>query len=398
MVNAARPVPQARPRNDGARAARERPHERQREPAALPDTLTVTVQGNQAPVLDLLMNRTGHPTQIVSFYANAIDPDGDMITYSLVTAPANASIDPNTGHFTWAPAWNQLGAQTVTIRAADPGGLSSQQSCTITVANQAPSIDPLPNRNANPGHAVTFYANATDPDGDPVTYSLIGQTYGASINMGTGQFTWVPPAQLGMFTFTVQAADPGGLTAQASFNITVSDDGPALDALPNRTAHPGQLLSFYANASDPDGDLITYNLVTPPSGATINPGSGLFTWTPGWNQIGSFTITIRASDPAQVNTQGSCTVTVSDPGPSLDPLPDRQAAVGRQLAFYVNASEPNCAMLTFSITNQPGGATIDANTGHFTWTPMQAGAFSFTVRVADPAGLAASGSFNVTAQ
>ena len=52
--------------------------------------------------------------------------------------------------------------------------------------------------------------------GDTLTYSLVGDTYGAAIDPTTGQFSWTPTAA-GTYAFTVQVADSFGLTAN---NVT----------------------------------------------------------------------------------------------------------------------------------------------------------------------------------
>jgi hypothetical protein len=351
---------------------------------------------NQAPVLDSLQSRTAHPGRQLAFYANALDSDGDAVTYSLVNPPNGVAINAGSGRVTWTPGWNQTGAQTITVQAADAGGLTDQKACTVTVANQAPALDPLPDCSAQAGHPLTLHANATDPDGDPITYSLVNPPNGATINAATGLFTWTPsPNQLGASTVTIQAADPGGLTAQVSFSVTVSDPGPAMNALANRAAHPGILVSFFVNASDPDGDALTYTLINPPAGAAID-AQGHFTWTPGWNQLGATTITVRVADPANLTAQGSCTVTVANQAPSLDPLPNRQATVGRQLAFFVNGTDPDGDPLTYSLASPPAGAAIDPQSGRFTFTPTAAGNYPITVQVTDPGGLSATGNFTVT--
>jgi hypothetical protein len=65
------------------------------------------------------------------------------------------------------------------------------------------------------------------------------------------------------------------------------------------TVNEGVTLSFTISASDPDvpANTLTYSLVSPPSGASINPTTGLFTWTPSEAQGPSTNaISVRVTD------------------------------------------------------------------------------------------------------
>ena len=55
-------------------------------------------------------------------------------------------------------------------------------------------------------------------------------------------------------------------------------------------------------ATDPDGDDLTYSLLgTPPAGTTINENTGLITWTP--TAAGSSEVTVKVSDGELTDTQ-----------------------------------------------------------------------------------------------
>ena len=72
---------------------------------------------------------------------------------------------------------------------------------------------------------------------------------------------------------------------------------PVISAIPNQTVYEGVPLAVQALASDPDGDSITFSLSGDPSGAAINPNTGLFTWTPDpYSSTGTYSITVVATD------------------------------------------------------------------------------------------------------
>ncbi|HEX3152009.1 MAG TPA: Ig-like domain repeat protein [Gemmataceae bacterium] len=103
--------------------------------------ITVMVsEVNTAPTLSAVpATVTTVPGSPVTFTASASDSDllnglPNALTYSLVGAPANASIDPDTGAFAWTPnESNPLGVYTFKVRVADDGVPSLHDSKTITV-------------------------------------------------------------------------------------------------------------------------------------------------------------------------------------------------------------------------------------------------------------------------
>jgi hypothetical protein len=74
--------------------------------------------------------------------------------------------------------------------------------------------------------------------------------------------------------------------------------------------------------------------------------------------------------------------------PVLAPIGNKSANPGRALTFTASATDPDGppSALTFSLAGAPAGASINAATGAFTWTPTPDDAgrqFTFTVRVTD---------------
>jgi hypothetical protein len=349
------------------------------------------------PTLNALSNQSGHPSMLVSFIATATDPDLDALTFSLVSPPWGATITAN-GQFSWTPTWSQLGAWTITVTVTDSAGLSDTKSCTVSVVNNPPVLGALSNQTGHPGFLISFTAVGHDPDGDPLTYTLVGSPPAGATIGANGQFSWTPTwGQLGAWTITVAATDPGGLSDTKSCTITVANHPPVLAALSNLNGHPGVPMSFTAHATDPDGDPLTYTLVgSPPAGATIS-ANGQFSWTPTWGQLGSWTITVAATDPGGLSDTKSCTITVGNQPPVVTPIMNQQVQHGNLLALTVTATDPDGDPVTFSLVNPPPGATIDAG-GHFRWTPTagQVGAWTVTVQATDPGGLSGVRSFTVT--
>jgi len=63
---------------------------------------------------------------------------------------------------------------------------------------------------------------------------------------------------------------------------------PVLSAIGNRTVYEGQTLTFVISASDPNSDPLTYSAQNLPSGATFDPATHSFSWTPSYSQANSY--------------------------------------------------------------------------------------------------------------
>src|SRR5262249_4245568 len=139
-----------------------------------------------------------------------------------------------------------------------------------------------------------------------------------------GVLTWTPAEDQGpaSFSVTVRVTDNGtpALSDSKSFNITVLEvnSPPVLGAIGDQTVDEGSLLTFTATATDPDlaTNALTFSLdAGAPTGASIDPATGVFTWTPSEAQgPATYAVTIRVTDNGSpvLDDSESFTITVSE--------------------------------------------------------------------------------------
>lgn len=83
-------------------------------------TISITVNPNRAPVLGPIGNRTYSTNTPIVIQLSATDPDGpqpDILTYSVVGAPADSNFDPATGRFEWGSGKGT--SSTITFSVTD---------------------------------------------------------------------------------------------------------------------------------------------------------------------------------------------------------------------------------------------------------------------------------------
>ena len=74
-------------------------------------------------------------------------------------------------------------------------------------------------------------------------------------------------------------------------------------------------LTFTVEATDPDGDALTYSASGLPAGASFDPATREFSWTPDYTQAGEYTVTFTASDGTKsynLSASKDVTITVRD--------------------------------------------------------------------------------------
>jgi FtsP/CotA-like multicopper oxidase with cupredoxin domain len=146
---------------------------------------------------------------------NDDDADGDALSASLVSGPANGTLNLNAnGGFTYTPAGTFTGTVSFQYRAYDGALYSDPVTVQITVAvNQAPvAVYDIVTVKRNVSSVINMLANDYDPDGeiDPTTVIITtGSTRGAGIVVNAdGTVTYTPRRNFtGTDTFRYRVRD-----------------------------------------------------------------------------------------------------------------------------------------------------------------------------------------------
>ena len=181
------------------------------------------------------------------------------------------------------------------------------------------------------------------------------------------------------------------LYVKGNLYITTEFNSPPVWTTPigNKTISENQLLSFPISASDPDGNNLTYSYSNLPPGASFDATSHTFSWTPNYDQAGSYNVTFTVADDGSPPMSISETITIAvgnaNRPPKLTPILDRSAKEDTPLMFMISASDPDGDSLSYSAGNLPPGAIFDKDTQTFSWTPdyTQNGDYKVTFTVTD---------------
>ena len=176
----------------------------------------------QGITLEPLENLSVSTGEIVQFTVTGTDARGEPLRYHASPLPLGAQMNEEAGTFRWKPVANQSGTHWITLSATN-GRSTAEELITISVIhrNRPPVLSPVGDLTVLAGQRVELVVNGSDPDGEPLTYSL-GTLYpGATFDNRTGVLVWQVPEDLyGTGMLAVTAWD-GWDTAQEVITITI---------------------------------------------------------------------------------------------------------------------------------------------------------------------------------
>jgi uncharacterized repeat protein (TIGR03803 family) len=150
---------------------------------SLPAFVKITVAAvADTPVLAAIGNKSIKKDSTLTFKATATDGDaGQVITYSLISAPAGAAIVASTGAYTWKPT--ATGTFTFKVRATDNGAPALYDEETITVTVTATLAAKTMNSQDEVVASVTKVAVYPNPVHDKAYVSLSSKAEAATIQI-----------------------------------------------------------------------------------------------------------------------------------------------------------------------------------------------------------------------
>ena len=209
-----------------------------------------TPSGNARPVaFSQSVTVERNVTKVITL--KAADPNGDPLTYGIVSQPAHGSLGGAAPAMTYTPVAGYLGADSFTFKANDGQTDSNVATVSISVAlpNGAPIISafsPASPVSLPAGTTRQFSVSVWDPDGDALSYSW--SIDGVVRSTTDPSLTYSPlAAEAGSHTIRVSVSDgKGGLATQVwTVTVTSTSTPPAITTQPaNKTVTVGQTATF----------------------------------------------------------------------------------------------------------------------------------------------------------
>jgi hypothetical protein len=202
--------------------------------------VTITVDGvNGVPVAANDTYTVAEDSGITQLdvLVNDIDPDAsDILTVTIVTQPANGNVEIVLGSsfVTYEPDADFNGADTFTYTVSDGNGATNLATVTmmVTGVNDAPVITTSTAPDGLQGEAYTLNVDATDVDGDSLTYTL--GTDMTDLSISPSGVIHGTPTTPGTFYLLAEVDDGNGGTDDVNLTLTIDSDQDG-DGIPDST-------------------------------------------------------------------------------------------------------------------------------------------------------------------
>jgi glucose/arabinose dehydrogenase len=276
-------------------------------------------------------------SSVVSVRLNAAPAANVTVTTNRVSGDADLSVSSGAS-LTFTPA-NFATRQLITIAAAQDADQDNDSTVFRVFAPGIGTYDLMANGidnddpqlvvsttslNVNEGSSNTFTVRLASAPAGNVLVSVTRTAGDTDVTVSGGSsLTFTPGNFATPQTVTIAAAEDGGNTndnatitvssaGQTSRNVavTVIDNdplAPSFTSSPVLTAVDDAAYTYDANATGNPAP--TFSLTTAPAGMSIDPTTGIVTWTP--TNPGNFNVTVQAANGVLPNATQPFTITVS---------------------------------------------------------------------------------------
>jgi len=242
----------------------------------------IIISVNNAPTANDQNLSTNEDTPL-SIILTAQDLDGSSLSYILIDQPTNGSLSGTAPKLIYTPALQFNGSDSFTFKAND--GQLDSNIATISIAVNLlndPPVAQSQSLTTNEGELLPIVLQATDPDGDLISYELTSQPTNGQIIGTSANLIYLPSSSFdGTDSFNFIAND-GLLDSQnATIDITILDTNDAPVAIPQSlTTQENTTIDITLNGTDPEGDNLTYQLASTPQHGTVSGSGQAISYTP----------------------------------------------------------------------------------------------------------------------
>ena len=283
--------------------------------------------------------------------------------------------------------------------------VSSQVPAVAWAANLPPTISGTPKAIIRAGDYYYFGAQASDPEGKPLRFSIVNKPAWANFLTDRGILGGHPP--LGTYgNIRISVTDGVNTASLAAFSISAVKNGlPTISGTPPTSVKVSNAYTFQPTAKDPEGKKLTFYIKNKPAWTSFSASTGKLSGTPSSSNLGRFSdILIRVSDGISFAALPVFSIDVTgtagsgNTAPKISGTPLKSINAASAYSFQPTASDVNGDPLTFSISNRPSWASFSTSTGKLAGTPTaaQVGTYSgIVMSVSDGKASASLPSFSI---
>ena len=248
---------------------------------------------------------TAGDTQATVSFTPPSNNGGAAITGYTVTSSPGGLTASGTGSPLTVLGLTNGTAYTFSVTAQSAAGTSAASSASNSVTpSGAPVINSSPILNVDQGASYSYTLTAVDTVGDTLTYSALNIPIWLSFDTATGNLTGVPNRDnIGSHAIELKVTDAAGLFATQAFTLDVNATNSAPVASDTSvTLDEDGSLSISFSATDPENDVLSFEVLTQPISGKLDKHGSVWLYTPEADFNGDDSISFIAKD-AELSSQ-----------------------------------------------------------------------------------------------
>jgi hypothetical protein len=254
-------------------------------------------------------------------------------------------------------------------------------------ANNPPSANPQ-SVSTNEDTAVAITLTGSDPDNNPLTYTVVSNPAHGVLSGAAPNLTYTPAANYNgpdSFTFKVNDGLVDSTPATVSITVYPINDLPIANSQSVST-NEDTTKAIILTGSDVDGNPLAFNVLTNPGHGTLTGAPPNLTYSPDLNYHGADSFTFKVNDGTADSTAATVSITVNPVNDS--PVADAQSVTTAEdtpANITLTGSDVDGNPLTYAVVTQPGHGALAGTAPYLIYTPAANynGADSFTFKVND---------------
>lgn len=327
---------------------------------------------NERPVSDSqsVTLQSGEP---IAIKLKGSDPDGDSITFSIVDEPKHGTIenfDSTAGTLTYSPADEYHGKDRLTFKVNDGQEDSFLGEVSVTVEESSSDLTMEDMQvEVTEDSEIVIFLTAGNEDSSSISFEIVDRPSHGSLgelkpyDKTSSYVTYTPlPNFNGTDFFTAKASDSRQESEIATVTIVVSpvQDSPVAQSA-RLDSVQGTTIPVTLIASDPDGDTLSYILVTLPSHGTLTGTAPSLNYLPDSEYRGWDSFTFKVNDGSSDSNVARVEIYVPESASADEESEDGSSQAGDADASGGNSASNDQDAQDSETTAEAGAAPSDSS-------------------------------------
>ncbi len=241
--------------------------------------------------------------------------------------------------------------------------------------------------NDNPDQWIDIWVNTDEP---------VGTVYKDFTNNDANKIVTTPDHSGGKNRVKLWAP-PRGYTIYVADTVSVMNNPPVLQNIPDQIAYTNSVFNYSINVKDANDDSLIFSLKNNPVWLKID-NKGILNGNPAFADTGSINVIVNVNDNFSETAADTFKITVYlNYAPKIEKVDDQKVAATERIKFQLIAADEDGDSLKYGFNRSPAWLNIGKTSGLVSATPSlsDTGVYKINVFVSDGKGAFDSTSFNL---